>query len=106
MSPKGPLGAFITPGADSAEGLPLGQRGCPGAKGLPEGPHPKIVWGHNLQHNMAPFGALTGGFCMVFHSPTLVFSNSRPPFLEPQVKVWVPEGLGALFAPKKRARKT
>ena len=49
--------------------------GLPNRKGLPPqiwGPQPKTVWGHNLQH-MAPFGALTSGFCMVFQRATLVF---------------------------------
>ena len=40
-------------------------------------PHPRKVWGHHLQH-MAPFGATTGGFCMVFQRATLIFSTPEP----------------------------
>lgn len=51
----------------------------PNGKGLPHkfGPYPKMVWGHSLQH-MAPFGALTTGFCMVFDSPTFIVLTPDP----------------------------
>ena len=41
-----------------------------------------MVWGHNLQH-MAPFGALTSGFCMVFRSATLISLTLEPIFGAP-----------------------
>ena len=41
------------------------------------GPTPDMVWGYNLQH-MAPFGALTSGFCMVFQPATLIFLTPDP----------------------------
>ena len=44
------------------------------------GPSPDMVWGHNLQQHMAPFGALTSGFCMVFDSPILIFWTPDPIF--------------------------
>ena len=37
-------------------------------------PYAKMVLGHDLQH-MAPFGATTTGFCMVFQPATLIFST-------------------------------
>ena len=43
------------------------------------GPTPEMVSGHNLQH-MAPFGALTSGFCMAFDSLTLIFLTPDPIF--------------------------
>ena len=43
------------------------------------GPHPKMVWGHNLQH-MAPFGATTIRFCMVFQYATLICLTPDPIF--------------------------
>ena len=42
-------------------------------------PHPRMVSGHNLQH-MAPFEALTNGFCMVFRPATLIFLTPGPIF--------------------------
>ena len=45
-------------------------------------PHPKMVLGHNLQH-MAPFGATTNGFYMVFQPATLIFSSLDPIFGAP-----------------------
>ena len=41
-----------------------------------------MVWGHNLQH-MAPFGALTNAFCMVFQPATLIFLTPDPIFEAP-----------------------
>ena len=41
-----------------------------------------MVWGHNLQH-MAPFEALTSGFCMVFQPATLIFLTLDPIFGAP-----------------------
>ena len=43
---------------------------------------PEIVFGHNLQH-VAPFGATTSGFCMVFQYATLIFSTPDPIFGAP-----------------------
>ena len=36
------------------------------------GAHTHNKFGHNLQH-MAPFGAMTGGFCMSFRFPVSIF---------------------------------
>ena len=64
---------------------------CPKGKGVapPRGhplhfgpPSPKTGFGHNLQH-MAPFGATTSGFCMVFQPATLIFSTLDPIFGAP-----------------------
>ena len=68
----------------------------PNRKGLPPSPHPKTVWGHNLQH-MAPFGALTSGFCMVVDSLTLIFLTPDPIFGAPNPRgrpweAWGPFG--------------
>ena len=45
-------------------------------------PHPKNEFGRNLQH-MAPFGATTIGFCMVFRYATLIFLTPDPIFGAP-----------------------
>ena len=104
--PKGqracPRGKEIAPGA---EGLHQGQRGCP--RGCPWGrvvtqmwaPHPKMGWGHNLQH-MAPFGALTSGFCMVFDSLTLIFLTPDPIFGAPNPRGRPWEARGPFWAQK------
>ena len=94
MPPKGHLEAFIT---------------CPRGRGVAQwegvapqnlGPHPKTVWGHNLQH-MAPFGALTNGFCMVFQPATLICLTPDPIFgalgpglgpRRPGGPFWAPKG--------------
>ena len=68
-----------------AKGVAPGAEGWPLRKGTPLkfwAPTPKMVWGHNLQH-MAPFGALTGGFCMVFQPTTLIFLTLDPIFGAP-----------------------
>ena len=86
--------------------MPLGQRGRPKGRDPLRflAPYLKMVWGHNLQH-MAPFEPFTGGFCMVFHSPTLIFLTPNPIFGAPTPDPG-PGRPGALFGPKKRARKT
>ena len=74
----------------------------PNRKGLPPqiwGPQPKTVWGHNLQH-MAPFGALTSGFCMVFDSPTLTFLTPDPIFGAPNPRGRPWEARGPFWAQK------
>ena len=95
--------------------MPQGQRVCPrvrgvapGAEWLPEGvppkfgaPIPKMVSGHNLQH-MAPFGALTGGFCMLFDSPMF---DPGPHFWNPQPQIWVLGGQGPFLGPKRGPEK-
>ena len=45
-------------------------------------PNPQNRFGHNLQH-MAPFGATTGGFCVVFQYATLIFLTPEPIFGAP-----------------------
>ena len=69
------------------------------------GPHPRIrIWLYcNLQH-MAPFGALTGGFCMVFRYATLIFLPPDPIFGAPTPHLG-PGRPGAPFGPKKGAEK-
>ena len=57
-----------------------GKRPCPKASWVPYNPFPsyripRMVFGPNLQHNMAPFGVPTTGFWMVFRQATLVFST-------------------------------
>ena len=68
------------------------------------GPHPKMVWGHNLQH-MAPIGATTIGFCMVFQYATLIFLTLDPIFGADNPgsgswKAWAP-----FLGPKQRQEK-
>ena len=55
----------------------------------------KNGFGHNLQH-MAPFGMLTGAFCIVFQGGTLIFPI---PDLDPRDQIWTP---GARFGPQGR----
>ena len=98
MPPRGRLQAFITAGA---EGLPQGHR-LPNGKGLPPkiwGHHPKMVCGHNLQH-MAPFGALTNGFCMFFDSSTLIFLTPDLIFGAPNPRARPWEAQGPFWAQK------
>ena len=77
-----PLGLW---GCPWGKGVAPGEEGSPKGKGSPPknwGPTPKMVWGHNLQR-MAPFGALTSGFCMVFQYATLIFLIPGPIFGAP-----------------------
>ena len=59
-----------------------------------------MVWGHNLQH-MAPFGALTSGFCMVFDSPTLICLTLDHTFWSPDPTSWPRKGPGPFWGPKR-----
>ena len=58
-----------------------------------------MIWGHNLQQ-MAPFGALTGGFCMVFDSLTLIFLTPDPIFGAPNPRGRPWEARGPFLAQK------
>ena len=62
-------------------------------------------FGHNLQHNMAPFGIPTTGPCMGFQYTTLICSTLGP-ILGPQDLDLGSGWAGVLFFTKKGTRKT
>ena len=42
---------------------------------------------------------------MVSHSPSLIFVTPDPTFLEPQIQIWVLEGPGSLWGPRRGPEK-